>query len=79
MSNAIAPSPDEVGRLEGKMKRVLRGSVYDLRLDLREDGLVLLGRAHSYYAKQLAQSYVMDSEGFDLACNLITVNYPESN
>jgi hypothetical protein len=72
-------SLEEVGRLEAAMKRELRGTVFELHLDLQEDGLVLFGKARSYYAKQLAQSYLIDGAGLDLAYNRITVSNSSSN
>jgi hypothetical protein len=79
MLNRIALSREEIDRLEAAKKRELRGSIFNLRIDLQENGLVLFGKARSYYAKQLAQSYVMDSAGLDLASNQIIVGVLNSN
>jgi hypothetical protein len=50
--------PDEIDRLAEYLRGQLSGRVRDLRLSARGDGLVLRGRAGSYYAKQLAQELV---------------------
>jgi hypothetical protein len=41
------------------VRRRLAGRIRDLRLVLRENGIVLQGRACSYYGKQLAQHEVL--------------------
>jgi hypothetical protein len=44
-----------------------------LRLLLRDESLVLKGRAHTYYAKQLAQHAVMQVAKYLLLANEIDV------
>jgi hypothetical protein len=51
----------------------LAGRVSNLRLLLRDNGLVLQGRAHSYYAKQVAQEVVMKATEVPLLANEIEV------
>ena len=48
-------------QLEAHVQCHLNGRVRDLRLVIRGHGLVLQGRARTYYAKQLAQHAVMDA------------------
>lgn len=79
MATRLVPSLDEVIRLQSTLQRQLRGKVHNLRLEVSDEGLILLGHAHSYYTKQLAQSYVMDGAGMDLAANEITVSQPLVN
>jgi hypothetical protein len=50
--------------------------VRDLRLVVRDDGLVLHGRVYSYYAKQLAQEVVMKAAGVPVLANEIDVLCP---
>jgi hypothetical protein len=40
---------------------------------VRDGGLVLRGRAHTYYAKQLAQHAVMDNHPLPILANEIEV------
>jgi hypothetical protein len=65
--------PDEIDQLVTSVEGQLAGRVYDLRLLLRDNGLVLQGHTHSYYAKQLAQQIVMKTTGLPLLANDIEV------
>jgi hypothetical protein len=65
--------PDDIDRLFTHIQSQLTGRVWDLRLLPRDDGLVLQGRAHSYYAKQLAQQLVMGATECPLLANEIEV------
>lgn len=47
--------------LEAHIRGRLRGQVCELRLHVGDEGVILRGRAPSYYVKQLAQQYVMES------------------
>jgi hypothetical protein len=69
-------TPDEFDQLVVYVRRQLAGQVCDLRLLLRDNGLVLQGRAHSYYAKQLAQQMVMKTTKLPLLANDIEVPEP---
>ena len=51
--------PYELDGLAELVRRRLAGRIRDLRLVLRENGIVLQGRACSYYGKQLAQHEVL--------------------
>ena len=51
--------PHELDGLAELVRRRLAGRIRDLRLVLRENGIVLQGRACSYYGKQLAQHEVL--------------------
>jgi hypothetical protein len=48
--------------------------VHGLRLVLRDRGLILQGRTHTYYAKQLAQHAVMEVTEVPLLANEIEVH-----
>jgi hypothetical protein len=48
--------------------------VHDLRLVIRDGGLVLRGHAHTYHAKQLAQHAVMGATKLPIRANEIEVS-----
>jgi hypothetical protein len=64
----------EIEQVEAHVQAQLSGRVRDFRLSRREDGLVLQGYGHSYYAKQLAQHLVMESLKEPIAANEIQVS-----
>jgi hypothetical protein len=49
------------------------GHVREFQLVVVDRGLILRGRAHTYYAKQLAQHAVMDATGLPILANEIEV------
>jgi hypothetical protein len=67
---------EEIDRLVTAVQNQLAGRVSDLRLLLRDRGLVLQGRARSYYAKQLAQHAVIMATELPLLSNDIEVLSP---
>jgi hypothetical protein len=69
-------NPEAVDRLLASVQRQLAGRVCDLRLRVLDNGVVLQGRAYSYYAKQLAQQAVMKTTGLPLLANDIEVLSP---
>ena len=64
---------EEINRIENSLQCHLSGRVHDLRLVPRGDGLVLRGRAHTYYARQLAQQSVLAATQRPLLANEIEV------
>jgi hypothetical protein len=66
---------DEDGYLETLVRERLAGRAHvrDLRVVVREQGLVLEGRAATFYAKQLAQHEAMLVTGLPLLANRIEV------
>jgi hypothetical protein len=66
-----------------RVQVLLRGRVRDLRAVLREDCVVLRGNAANYYAKQLAQHFVLKVLGAAVLVNEIEVRRvspaPDSN
>jgi len=64
---------EETVRLETHLQNRLGGRVHDLRLLVREDGLILQGHARTYYAKQLAQQAVMEASQLPIRANEIEV------
>jgi osmotically-inducible protein OsmY len=69
-----AVSADEFAdSLESQIQRRLGGRVRDLRVLLREDGVILQGRSATYHAKQLAQHAAMELAGVRVLANDIEV------
>jgi len=63
----------ELERLEASVMRRLARRVRGFRLLVRGHGLVLQGRAVTFYAKQLAQHAVMNATGLPILANEIEV------
>jgi hypothetical protein len=59
--------------LEAHVQCRLGGQVREFRLVVVDGGLILRGRAHTYYAKQLAQHAVMEATGMPILANEIEV------
>jgi hypothetical protein len=60
--------------LEARIQCRLSGKVCEFRLVVVESGLILRGRAHTYYAKQLAQHAVMEAIELRILANEIEVS-----
>jgi len=72
---SIFPTPSpELERLQAHIQGRLGGRVRNLRLLLRDNGLVLQGRTRTYYAKQLAQHAVMQVTEYLIQANEIEVD-----
>jgi hypothetical protein len=69
-------NPAQVHDLVRDIQCLLGGRVSGLRLLRWNNGLVLHGRARSYYAKQLAQEVVMRATTLPLLANEIEVLWP---
>ncbi len=65
---------EEIDRLGARVRHQLSGRLNDLRLELRDGGIVLRGRARTYYAKQLAQHAVMRATDVAILRNEIEVS-----
>jgi hypothetical protein len=79
--NAQAPeyridpgTSDRAAELEARLQGRLGGQVRDFRLVVAAKGLILKGRAHTYYAKQLAQHAVMEATRLPILANEIEVS-----
>ncbi len=80
----IAPAPLLVNRcpgsgrppaaLEVQVRSVLERRVRDFRLILTQEGIILRGRASTYYAKQIAQHAVMSATPVPILANEIVVS-----
>jgi hypothetical protein len=66
-------SPVQLYELESRVQKRLNGRVRNLRLSLRENGLVLEGQTQSYYVKQLAQHAIMEAIDLPISANEIEV------
>lgn len=58
------------------IRRRLDRRVPELRLFVTDDGLILMGRAYSWYAKQLAQQAASEITGLPVVRNAIEVSPP---
>jgi hypothetical protein len=59
--------------VESRVLYRLRSQVRDFQLVVVADGLILRGRADTYYAKQLAQHAVMETTDIPIQANEIEV------
>jgi hypothetical protein len=60
--------------LEAQVRCRLSGQIHGFRLVVTDQGLILRGRAHTYYAKQLAQHAVMNATVLPILANEIEVS-----
>jgi hypothetical protein len=67
------PQTAEIDELELHVQSLLHGRVPDLQLQAGEGGVILLGHAHTYYAKQVAQHAVMKVTDLPILRNEIQV------
>ena len=67
------PNPAALDELETHVRSRLNGRLRDFRLSIRDGGLVLEGRTHSYYVKQLAQHTIMAAADLPIRGNKIDV------
>jgi hypothetical protein len=63
-----------VQRIKASVRRRVGGWVRDFQVDVKDRGLVLHGRTHTYYAKQLAQHTALKAGGLPLVANCIEVS-----
>jgi len=59
--------------LEAYLRDQLQGRNCAVSLSVRDNGLVLTGRSHSYYVKQLAQHFLMRRTTLPILANEIEV------
>jgi hypothetical protein len=64
---------EEIERIENRIRHQLSGRLRDFRLEVGDAGVVLRGRARTYYAKQLAQHAVMAATDQPILRNEIEV------
>jgi hypothetical protein len=68
-----AVSRETLGRIEEHVRYRLAGLLRDFQVGFRDNGLVLRGHAHTYYAKQLAQHAVMEASSLPICANELEV------
>ena len=66
-------SRDELDQLENQLQVQLNGRIRNLHLSIDNGSLVLCGRVHTYYAKQLAQQFLMNTTDLPISANDIDV------
>jgi hypothetical protein len=64
----------DVDEIEANVQSLLHSRVGDLHLLVCGEGLVLKGRAHTFYAKQVAQHEVMKATDLPILKNEIEVD-----
>jgi hypothetical protein len=70
IAETISPHEEH---LESLVQRRIGGRVRDLRVIVRHNGIILLGRTATYHAKQLAQHAVMELADLPILANEIEV------
>ena len=68
-----AATCETLARIEEHVRCRLTGLLRDFQLVFHEKGLVLRGRVHTYYAKQLAQHAVMEVSSLPIRANEMEV------
>lgn len=63
----------DVKYLKTHLQAKLSGRVLDLHVVRAGKGLILHGRTHTYYAKQLAQHALMEATDLPISANAIEV------
>jgi hypothetical protein len=67
------PARQLLDEIEARVQSCLGGRVRDLQIVYHEGGLILRGRSHSYYAKQLAQHHAQELSELPIWANEIEV------
>jgi hypothetical protein len=73
MTPSMEASAAAVIHLENLLQHRLVGRVRELRLIIRQNGIVLRGQARTYHAKQVAQHAVMTAAELPILANEIEV------
>jgi hypothetical protein len=72
-ANSPDARPKMTERIEAQIQRRLGGQVKDLRVEIRDGGLILRGRTRTRHAKQLALQTVLDMTELPIRSNEIRV------
>jgi hypothetical protein len=70
----LPPGVADLEQLETQVQSRLHGRARHFRLLVRGEGLILTGRARTYYAKQLAQQAVLKATALPVLANDIQVS-----
>lgn len=73
IDDRIALETAEIARLEMLVRNRLTSRLRSFRVCMQKSGLVLQGRAPSYYTKQLAQHAIMEATCIPIVANDIEV------
>jgi hypothetical protein len=69
----VSTKMKDVALVEQRVRQRVWGQISDLTVQVLDGGVLLRGRAPSYYLKQLAQEAVFGAGGLPLAANKIEV------
>ena len=69
-----AATRETLARIEEHVRHRLTGLLGGFQLVFRDQGLVLRGHVHTYYAKQLAQHAVMEASTLPIRANELDVS-----
>lgn len=75
-TNELNGHCDEVTDLENHVRAKLTNRLFGFQIEIGDAGLVLRGKAPTYYVKSLAQHAVMERTRIPIAINRISVPYP---
>ena len=73
-AQAETATHETLARIEEHVRYRLTGLLREFQLVFRDKGLVLRGRVHTYYAKQLAQHAVMEACSLAIRANEMQVS-----
>jgi hypothetical protein len=59
---------------QAQLRELLRNRILDLRVEWRDNALVLSGRACSYFDKQVAQEFVLSRTAWPVNASAITLH-----
>ena len=65
---------ETLARIEEHVRCRLTGLLRDFQLVFHDNGLVLRGHVHTFYAKQLAQHAVMEASSLPIRANEMVVS-----
>jgi len=72
-AQAFTQADELMHRVAARLQTRCGGQMRDLRITIREDGLILQGRVGTYYGKQMAQVVAREVSGLAIAANEIEV------
>ncbi|MFO0968191.1 MAG: hypothetical protein U0793_21760 [Gemmataceae bacterium] len=72
-ADPFAPSDDQIIRIVRRVQEQLRSQVRLFRIECVATGVTLHGLSRTFYAKQLAQHFVMKSTKLPIVANQICV------
>ena len=73
ISGTLSHDKGLIHRITTRLRSRSGRSITDFRIQIEEHGLVLWGRTHTYYSKQLAQMVAVEVSGLPIVANKIEV------